>query len=131
MRRIEIVASFALGVLASADAAVAGGDAAAGQTVFRVCRTCHQIGENARNSVGPVLNGVVGRKAGAYPGYNYSDANRNSNLVWDEPTLAQYLRNPGAVLPGTKKTFRGLPSDADIANVIAYLKQYGPDGKKM
>ena len=77
-----------------------------------------------------MLNGVVGRKAGVYPGYNYSDANRNSGLIWDEPTLTMYLRNPRQFLPGTRKAFRGLSNEADIANVIAYLKQYDREGSK-
>ena len=85
----------------------------------------------ARNFVGPELNGVVGRKAGTVPGYNYSDANKNSGLTWDEATLTKYLKMPREVVPGTKMAFPGLPRDSDIANVIAYLKQFGPDGKKL
>jgi cytochrome c len=127
----QIAAISALALLTSSGAALADGDAAAGEATFRVCRICHQIGENAKNFVGPALNGLVGRKAGAYAGYNYSDANRNSGLIWDEPTLTKYLKNPRQVVPGTKMAFPGLPNDADIANVIAYLKQFGPDGKKM
>ncbi len=106
-------------------------DAAAGEKVFAKCKVCHQIGENAKNFVGPVLNGVVGRRPGSYPGYNYSEANKNSGLTWDEETLKVYLKNPQAKVPGTKMVFPGLSSDTDIANVIAYLKQFGPDGKKM
>ena len=74
--------------------------------------------------------GVVGRKAGTYPDYNYSDANKNSGLTWDEATLAVYLKNPKAKVPGTKMTFAGFQKDTDIANVIAFLKTLGPDGKK-
>jgi len=106
-------------------------DAAAGERVFLKCRACHQIGEGAHNSVGPVLNGVVGRKAGTYPDYNYSEANKNSGLTWDEATLKEYLKNPQAKAPGTKMTFPGLASEKDIDNVIAYLKTFGPDGKKL
>jgi cytochrome c len=106
-------------------------DAAAGEKVFAKCKICHQIGEGAKNMVGPVLNGVVGRPAGTYPGYHYSDANKNSGLTWDEATLKEYLKDPRAKVPGTKMVFPGLTSDADIANVIAYLKQFGPDGKKL
>jgi cytochrome c len=105
-------------------------DAAAGEHVFVKCRACHQVGEAAHNMVGPSLNGVVGRRAGVYPDYSYSDANKNSGLTWDEATLKVYLKNPRAKVPGTKMTFAGLSSDADIDNVIAYLKQFGPDGKK-
>jgi cytochrome c len=106
-------------------------DAAAGEKVFAKCKICHQIGEGAHNMVGPVLNGVVGRKAGSYPDYHYSDANKGSGITWDEATLTEYLRDPKAKVPGTKMVFPGLKSDADIANVIAYLKQFGPDGKKI
>jgi len=109
---------------------VAAGDPQAGETAFRVCRTCHQIGETARNFVGPELNGVVGRKAGTVVGYNYSDAVKNSALAWDEATLAKYLKDPREFVPGTKMTYSGMASDEDVANVIAYLKLFGPDGKK-
>ena len=105
-------------------------DAAAGAKVFVKCKACHQIGEGAKIAVGPVLNGVVGRPAGTYPGYSYSEANKTSGLVWDEATLKEYLKNPRAKVPGTKMIFAGLPKDEDIENVIAYLKQFGPDGKK-
>lgn len=131
MRHSRLIAVSALIVAASFPAAAAEGDAAAGETTFKVCRTCHQIGEKARNFVGPELNGVIGRRAGTAPGYNYSDANKNSGLTWDEATLTKYLRMPREVVPGTKMAFPGLTSDSDIANVIAYLKQFGPDGKKM
>ena len=102
-----------------------------GEKVFLKCKACHQIGEGAKDAVGPVLNGVVGRKAGTYPDYSYSDANKNSGLTWDEATLTEYLKNPRAKVPGTKMIFPGLPKDEDISNVIAYLKQFGPDGKKL
>jgi cytochrome c len=117
-------------LLASVGAAAAQ-DAAAGEKVFSKCKICHQIGEGAKNMVGPVLNGVVGRPAGAYEGYHYSDANKNSGITWDEATLKEYLKDPKAKVPGTKMVFPGLKSDDDITNVIAYLKQFGPDGKKI
>ena len=120
----------AVALIASMGAAAAQ-DAAAGEKVFAKCKICHQIGEGAKNMVGPVLNGVVGRNAGTYPGYHYSDANKNSGITWDEATLKEYLKDPKAKVPGTKMVFPGLKSDEDIANVIAYLKQFGPDGKKI
>jgi cytochrome c len=76
-----------------------------------------------------VLNGVVGRKSGSYPGYAYSDANKNSGITWDEPTLMEYLKNPRAVVPGTKMLFPGLKKNDDIVNVIAFLKEHGSDLK--
>ena len=130
VRLLHSILFAALALAATPCSASAAGDPAAGEAKFKVCRICHQIGEGARNFVGPQLNGVVGRKAGSAPGYNYSDPNKNSGLTWDEATLTRYLRNPRAVVPGTKMAFPGLPSDEDAANVIAYLKQYGPDGKK-
>ena len=117
-------------LLTSMSAAMAQ-DAAAGEKVFAKCKICHQIGEGAKNFVGPVLNGVVGRKAGTYPGYHYSDANKNSGITWDEAELKKYLKDPKGVVPGTKMVFPGLQSEQDIDNVIAYLKQFGPDGKKI
>jgi cytochrome c len=126
--RYSTIAALAFAVSAGPAAAQ---DAAAGEKVFAKCKICHQIGENAKNLVGPALNGVVGRPAGTYPGYNYSDANKNSGLTWDEATLTIYLKDPRAKVPGTKMVFPGLPADTDIANVIAYLKTFGPDGKKL
>ena len=101
----------------------ADGDAAAGAKVFAQCSACHTVGAGAQNSIGPVLNGVVGRAAGTYRGYRYSSAMRKSGLTWDEATLESYLRGPDKVLPGTKMAFPGIASDEDLANVIAYLKQ--------
>lgn len=118
----------AVALLACVHAAAAE-DVAAGERVFRKCRACHEVGEDARNMVGPVLNGVVGRPAGSFPDYHYSDANKNSGLVWDQATLTAYLRNPQAKVPGTKMAFPGLTSDNDIASVIAYLKQFDANGK--
>jgi cytochrome c len=106
-------------------------DAANGEKVFLICKSCHQIGETAKNSVGPVLNGVIGRKAGTYPGYNYSDANKDSGLTWDEATFREYIKDPKAKVPGTKMTYAGVKDDKKIDDLIAYLKQFGPDGKKM
>ncbi len=112
---------------ALATAAVAQ-DVTAGEKTFNVCRACHEIGGGAKNE-GPVLNGVVGLKSGSYPGYNYSDANTNSGLIWDEATLQEYLKNPRAKVPGRKMLFPGLKRDDDIVNVIAFLKQYGSETK--
>ncbi len=62
-------------------------DAAAGEKIFVQCKACHQIGETANNAVGPILNGVIGRKAGTIAGYSYSSANKNSGITWDEATF--------------------------------------------
>lgn len=126
-----VIASTALIASAAVAAAQDTGDPAAGEKVFAKCKVCHQIGEGAKNALGPELNGVVGRKAGSAPGYNYSAANKDSGLTWDEATLKRYLKDPRAVVPGTKMIFAGLSNEKDIDNVIAYLKQFGPDGKKL
>jgi cytochrome c len=105
-------------------------DAAAGEKVFAVCKACHQIGETAKNAVGPVLNGVIGRPAGTYPGFNYSDANKNSGLTWDEATFRDYIKDPRAKIPGTKMIYAGLKDEQKTGDLLAYLKQFDADGKK-
>jgi len=107
------------------------GDPAKGATVFKKCLACHRIGPNAKNAVGPVLNGVVGRAAGTYPGYNYSNALKNSGLTWDEATLTKWVEGPRDLVPGTKMTFAGLKKPQDAADVIAYLAQFDADGNKV
>jgi cytochrome c len=105
-------------------------DAAAGEKVFLKCRACHQIGETAKNGVGPVLNGLIGRHSGSVPGYSYSEANKNSGLTWDEATFREYIKNPKAKIPGTKMVFPGLQSEQEINDLVAYLKQFNAEGKK-
>ncbi len=129
MKFIVSAAAFAAALVLSAAGARAAGDAEAGKQVFKKCHACHNVGENAKNAVGPELNGVVGRKAGTVEGYNYSEANKSSGLTWDEATLDVYLTNPKAKVPGTKMAFPGLPNEKDRADVIAYLASFGPDGK--
>ena len=102
--------------------------AKAGETVFAQCRACHQVGDKARNTVGPKLNGLFGRKAGEIEGYNYSEANKNSGITWDEKTFAEYIANPREKMPGTKMAYAGLKDPKRIENLIAYLKQFDKDG---
>lgn len=102
---------------ASAASADAGGKPAA----FAQCMACHST-EPGKNSVGPSLAGVVGRKAGSVPGFAYSDANKNSGLTWDEKTLDTYLTNPMKMVPGTKMTYAGLADPAERKAIIDYLK---------
>ncbi|BCB21324.1 cytochrome c-550 [Bosea sp. ANAM02] len=106
-------------------------DISAGERSFAKCRSCHQIGEGARNLVGPELNGLIGRHSGAVEGYSYSAANKNSGLTWDEATFAEYIRNPKAKIPGTKMIFVGIRSEKEIQDLIAFLKQFDKDGKKL
>jgi cytochrome c len=105
-------------------------DAAAGEKDFIVCRACHQIGPNAKIAIGPVLNGIIGRKAGTYPGYAYSDANKDSGIVWTPEELNKYLESPQTVVPHTKMIFPGLKEEQKRKDVIAFLEQFGPDGDK-
>lgn len=105
-------------------------DAAAGEKVFAVCKACHQIGETAKNGVGPELNGLIGRHSGSVAGYNYSAANKNSGLTWDEATFREYIKDPKAKVPGTKMVFAGLKDEKKIDDLIAFLKQFDASGKK-
>jgi cytochrome c2 len=116
-------------LLTSAASAQQAGDAAAGETVFKKCMTCHAVGEGARNKVGPVLNGVVGRQAGTFPDFRYSEAMVKAGadgLMWTPEDLAQYLAAPKEFVPGNKMAFAGLKEQADIDNVIAYLATLPP-----
>lgn len=105
-------------------------DAAAGEKVYAQCRACHQLGETAKNMVGPALNGVIGQKAAMREGYSYSAAMKASGLVWDEATFAEYIQNPRAKVPGTKMIYAGLKDEKRIADLLAYLKQFDAAGKK-
>jgi cytochrome c len=111
--------AFAAGVLLTVPAQAQ--NAEAGQQVFRqVCHICHEA-VAGKNRIGPSLFGVVGRKAGAEPGFHYSDQNKNSGLTWDEATLDRYLKDPRAVVPGTKMAYAGLKDDQKRHDLIAYL----------
>jgi cytochrome c len=124
--------AIAMVALAGSHGVAWGQDAAAGEKLFATrCKVCHQIGEGAKNAVGPDLNGVIGRKTGSVEGYSYSDANKNSGLVWDDATFLDYIKNPRTKIPNTKMIFAGLPKEEDGKNLLAYLKQFGPDGKKV
>lgn len=105
-------------------------DAAAGEKVFLQCKACHQIGETAKNAVGPILNGLFGRKSGTVAGYNYSEANKNSGITWDEAVFAEYIKDPKGKIPGTKMVYAGLKDETRIKDLIAYLKQFDAAGKK-
>jgi len=105
-------------------------DIAAGEKVFSKCMQCHRIGLGATNFYGPVLNGLIGRKAGTVPGYKYTDATMTSGITWDATTLSSYLKQPKHDVPGTAMTFPGLKDQADIDNVIAYIAQFRRDGGK-
>jgi cytochrome c len=132
-----------LGLAASGDAlALDGGDPAKGENVFKKCMTCHRIGEGARNLVGPVLTGVVGRQAGTFEGYSYSALNHSAGqagLTWTDDLIFQYLNDPNVFLKkfltdkgkaseatGITKMIFKLPSEDERRDVIAYLKKFSP-----
>jgi cytochrome c len=119
----------ALAVATMAQSALAE-DVAAGEQSFKKCFPCHSIGEGAKNKVGPELNGLDGRHSGTAAGYSYSDANKNSGIVWSEATFKEYIKDPRAKIPGTKMIFPGIKNEKEVDNLWAYLKQFGPDGKK-
>jgi cytochrome c len=100
------------------------GTAAAGKVVFIQCQACHSIKEG-ENRVGPSLHNKVGATAGQVAGFKYSDANKNSGIVWTEEKLFEYLKNPRAVVPGTTMAFAGIPDPQKRADLIAFLKANG------
>ena len=120
MKRIVLATMFVAAGVGQANAQ----DAAAGEKVFVVCKACHQIGDTAKNGVGPVLNGLLGRKAGSVDGYRYSDANKNSGITWDEAIFTEYIKDPKAKIPGTKMVFAGIKDEQKIKDLIAYLHTF-------
>jgi cytochrome c len=105
-------------------------DLSAGETSFRKCAPCHSIGEDAANKVGPILNGLDGRKAGVVEGFNYSDANKSSGITWNEASFEEYIKDPRAKVPGTKMVFAGIKNDKELKDLWGYLKQFAADGHK-
>ena len=103
------------------------GDATRGASIFRKCKGCHQVGQGAKNRVGPHLNGIFGRKAAAVDGFFYSKGIRRAasdGLVWDLERLDAYLENPKALVSGTRMSFPGLKDAHDRADVLAYLRRF-------
>ncbi|MFM9940332.1 MAG: c-type cytochrome [Hyphomicrobiaceae bacterium] len=128
MRIAAIAACFAT-FLAVIPAALANeGDAKEGEEVFRSrCRQCHQVGPEAKNALGPVLNGVIGRKAGTIEGFSYSPANKKAGdegWVWTPEQLLKYLENPREAMPGNRMAFVGLKDEQDRKDLLAYLKTF-------
>ena len=114
-------------VTASASTATAQ-DAAKGKADFVVCSACHAVGPDAANMLGPELNGLDGRKAGSVPDYPYSEANKKSGIVWNGATFTQYIKNPQAMVPGTKMYFAGINDPQKIDDLWAYISQFDADG---
>ncbi len=106
------------------------GDPDLGAEVFDQCKSCHQIGAGARDRIGPHLNGIFGRNAGAHDGFAYSKSLEragNDGLVWTAQTLDAYIENPRALVSKTRMSFRGMKSPEDRANLLAYLRDFSDD----
>jgi cytochrome c len=124
---ITMAAMTALSIAASVNVTLAQ-DVAAGEHSFNKCLPCHAIGPDAENKIGPQLNGLDGRHSGTAPSFSYSDANKNSGIVWAEATFKEYIKNPAAMVPGTKMAFAGIKNDQEINDLWAYVKQFDADG---
>jgi len=124
MKKLMVAAAL---IVMSMGAAVAQ-DVQKGENSFKKCLVCHAIGPGAKNKIGPELNGLDGRKAGTAPDYNYSDANKDSGIVWDDATFKEYIKDPRAKIPGTKMTFHGIKNEPEINDLWAYLKQFDAEG---
>ena len=105
-------------------------DLAAGEQSFRKCSPCHSVGEDAKNKVGPVLNGLDGRKSGTIADYSYSEANKKADITWSDATFKDYSQNPMGKVPGTKMAFAGIKNEKEIGDLWAYLKQFKANGSK-
>ena len=128
MKKLILSALVVIASSAELSAALAQ-DVAAGKTSFNKCLACHAIGEGAKNKVGPVLNGLDGRKSGTAPDFSYSDANKNSGITWNEAQFKEYIKDPKAKIPGTKMIFPGIKNEKEANDLWAFLAQYDKDGK--
>jgi cytochrome c len=97
-------------------------DAGAGKKVFNKCKACHSV-DKEKNKVGPHLVKIFGRKAAVIDGFKYSDALKNSNIIWNEESLKAYIANPKKYVPGTKMSFGGLKKENQILDLLEYLKE--------
>jgi cytochrome c len=115
-------------IMAGSSASSMAQDAQKGAAAFNICLACHAIGAGAQNKIGPELNGLDGRKAGSAPNFEYSDANKNSGIVWNEGTFQDYIKNPAAKVPGTKMIFPGIKNEQQAKDLWAYVSQFDASG---
>ena len=130
--RLTTIAALTFGasIVMAQDTAVVAGDDERGQTLFRKCAACHQVGEGAKNRVGPQLNGIIGAKAGSVKGFPYSKAFKQAfedGLIWDLAQLDGFIENPKSMIPKTRMNYRGLKKPQDRLNVIAYLQSFSEE----
>ena len=111
----------------------ADGDIENGEKVYKKCQACHMLGENAKNRVGPPINGIIDQAWGATPDFKYSKPlleGRDAGKIWDAATLDAYLKKPKDVIPKGKMAFAGLRKDQDRVDVIEYIKTFNADGTR-
>jgi cytochrome c len=120
LKRI-LVSLCAVVILLAPSHAHAAGNAATGAALFNRCALCHSATKGGGNKIGPNLFGVVGRKAGTYPGFSYSAAMKNSGIVWTPAKLDAYLIAPQQVVPGNNMPFAGIADAPQRADLVAYL----------
>ena len=126
MHNLISKALMSLAALAFITVPASAADVAKGAKVYKKCVSCHMIGDKAKNRVGPQLNGIIGREIAALGDYKYSKAMVKyaaAEKVWSEDNLSAYLANPRKTVKGTRMAFAGLRKQADVDNVIAYLKE--------
>ena len=128
MKKLTLSTLFVIAASTAASSALAQ-DADAGKTSFNKCLACHAVGDGAKNKVGPVLNGLDGRKSGTVEGYSYSDANKNSGITWSKDQFLDYIKDPKAKIPGTKMVFASIKNEKEAGDLWAYISQYDKDGK--
>ena len=137
--KVGVLTIIAHGALTSFAHAFEGGDAAKGESVFKKCASCHMVGPEAKNKVGPLLTGVFGRQAGGVEGYKYGKslaAAGEAGLIWNEEEMFSYLADPKKYLRAkledkkakSKMSFK-LKKEQERADVIAYLKTFSPEAE--
>ena len=125
MRKVSVASAIWIAWVGTAVAQ----DLTAGANSYKKCVSCHDVGPTAKNKVGPVLNGLDGRKSGTIAGYSYSDANKGSGITWNEESFLDYIKDPKAKIPNTKMAFAGIKNETEAKALWAYLKQYDAEGK--
>jgi cytochrome c len=128
MKSLIIAAGVIVATASAAMTQAMAQDVAKGENSFHKCLPCHSIGDGAENKIGPELNGIDGRHSGSVDGFDYSDANKNSGIVWNEAKFKEYIQDPRGVVPGTKMIFAGIKNPQEINDLWAYVSQFKADG---